>query len=210
MEIKTGALILAGICIVIFLMQVLIPGFEDSLLLNDQAIYEPWRFLTSIFLHGGLGHLAYNLFALVLFGLMTEHLIGTRKLILVFFISGIFANILGFNFYPSSLGASGAIFGLLGLLIILRPKLTVWAFGLPLPLFIAGILWVLGDIVGAAAFLSGNPINNTGNIAHLSGIFVGILFGIFWRKHYSQPGIIKAKIYLDEEGMRAWEERHLR
>ena len=101
-----------------------------------------------------------------------------KKFLLVFFVSGILANIISVFFYPSSLGASGAISGIIGALIIVRPMLVVWAFGLPMPIFIAGIVWVAGDLIGAIGYFAGNPIDNTGNIAHLAGMFFGLLFGI--------------------------------
>jgi uncharacterized protein len=191
-------------------MQVSIPGFEDALILNKSANYEPWRFVSAIFLHGGIGHLFYNMFALALFGFMAEQIVGTKKFLAVFFISGIIANFISYFFYTSSLGASGAIFGVIGLLIMLRPKMTVWAFGMPLPLFLAGILWIGGDLIGALAFLSGNPISNTGNIAHLSGVIIGILYGFKLRKDYAERPIQRQRVYLDEQGMRDWEERHMR
>ena len=133
---KFYALWLALICIVIFIAQTLISGFTDLFLLNNQALgVEFYRFITAIFLHGSLSHLVFNLFALIFFGLILEKFIGSKKFLLVFFISGVLANIFSVFFYPSSLGASGAIFGIIGCLTILKPLMTVWAYALPLPLF---------------------------------------------------------------------------
>jgi len=195
---------LSGIAIVMFILQSVIPGFTEALVLNDQAIPEVWRYVSSIFLHGGMGHLLYNLFALALFGSIVERVIGGKKFLIVFFATGIFANMISVNFYTSSLGASGAIFGIIGALIILRPVMTVWAFGLPMPMFIAGLLWAGGDIIGAVGFFSGNPINNTGNIAHLSGMFLGlILGGLYGEKKRRKP----EKLVIDERSIRHWEDR---
>jgi len=120
-------------------------------------------------------HLLYNLFALALFGSILEKFAGGKKFLLIFFLSGIFANVIAVNFYPSSLGASGAIYGILGALAIIKPLMIVWAFGLPMPMFIASILWTIGAVLGI--FMPGN----VGHIAHLSGIFIGVLFGIILR-----------------------------
>ena len=168
--------------ILIFIIQLLIPGFTELFLLNQNAWQELWRFFSAIFLHGGIVHLLYNIFALALFGSMLERLIGSRRFLIVFFVTGILANLISVNFYDSSLGASGAIFGAIGALIVIRPLMIVWAFGLPMPIFIAGIVWMTGDIIGAVGYFTGNPFNNTGNLAHLSGMFFGFLFGILFRK----------------------------
>ncbi|MBM3231926.1 rhomboid family intramembrane serine protease [Candidatus Pacearchaeota archaeon] len=169
---------LCGIIFVVFLIQLFVSGFTDLFLLNDKAPSQLWRFVTPIFLHGGFAHLLYNAFALALFGSMLERIIGSRRFLLVFFISGILANIVSVNFYDSSLGASGAIFGIIGSLIVIRPLMMIFAFGFPMPIFIAGIVWALGDLIGFFYSTSGN----TANIAHLSGMFLGLILGFVYRK----------------------------
>ncbi len=209
MKFKWHAFKIAGICILAFILQIFIGSFTELFLLDANSWYQPWRFLTAIFLHGGFGHLLYNMFALVLFGSILERLIGGKRFLLVFFTSGVLANIIAVNFYPSSLGASGAIFGVIGALVIVRPMLIVWAFGLPMPIFVAGILWAGGDLIGAVGYLSGNPINNTGNLAHLSGMFFGLLLGAFYR-NWKQRRVKKEKAYLDEGSVRNWEDDWMR
>jgi len=189
--------------VAIFVVQVFTPGFTNLLLLNQLSWIQPWRFLTSIFIHGGIIHLLFNLFALLLFGSILEKQISGKRFLIVFFISGILANLISINFYNSSLGASGAIFGILGALVILNPFMMVFAFGIPMPLFIAGLLWAAADILGAYGFFTGNPIDNTGNIAHLSGMFFGILFGILYRKLLVRKR--KINVSIDENEIRKWE-----
>jgi len=199
---------MAGICVFMFLLQIVIPGFTDAFVLDGSSWIQPWRFLTAIFLHGGIGHLFYNMFALLLFGFMLEQILGSRKFLMIFLGTGIFANIVSINFYSSSLGASGAIFGIIGALVLIRPGMTVWAFSLPMPMFVAGILWAAGDILGAVSFLSGNPVSNTGNIAHLSGMFLGLILGLLYRKE--EVKFRKNRIIIDEGDMRRWEDYHIR
>jgi uncharacterized protein len=199
---------LSGLMVLVFLAQFLVSGFTELFVLNSLAYLELWRFVTSIFLHGGLAHIAYNLFALVLFGSILENFIGGRKFLAVFFATGILANLVSVNFYSSSLGASGAIFGIIGTLIIVRPMLVVWAFGLPMPIFIAGILWGVGDLVGAIGFLTGNPIDNTGNIAHLSGMFFGFVFGAFLKGKKRRRK--NSRMVIDDRAMRNWEDHYLK
>lgn len=183
---KFYALKLSGVMILIFLAQLIFSDFTGFFLLSGNSVSEPWRFLTAVFLHGGLAHLVYNLFALAFFGSILERYVGGRKFMVVFFVTGVLANVISFNFYSSSLGASGAIFGIIGALMFVRPLQVVWAFSLPMPIFVAGIIWGIGDILGAYGFFTGNPIDNTGNIAHLSGMFFGFFLGAVYRNRKKQ------------------------
>lgn len=170
------ALKFCGVMFILFLIQLLISGFTELFLLNSNSYLQIWRFVTAIFLHGGLAHLLYNIFALALFGSMLERLIGSKRFLIVFFVTGILANIVSVNFYDSSLGASGAIFGVIGALIVIRPLMFIFAFGFPMPLFIAGIIWAAGDLIGLFV-----P-SNVANLAHLSGMFFGLILGFIYRK----------------------------
>lgn len=200
MKFRFYALWLCAICIVVFLMQISILGFTELFLLDSNASFEVWRFLSSIFLHGDLTHLLYNLFALGLFGSILERLIGGKNFLLVFFVTGILAGIASFFFYDSSLGASGAIFGVIGALIVIRPTLPVFVFGLPMPIFIAGIIWAGGDILGIF-FPSG-----VANLAHLGGLAFGLIMGVFYRK----PRETKSGLKIDEELMNSWEDNYMK
>lgn len=202
MKFRFYALWLSAICILIFILQLLFEGFTDLFLLNSDAFVQPWRFLTPIFLHGGLTHLIFNMFALALFGSILEKLIGGPKFLLVFFLTGVLANLVSINFYDSALGASGAIFGVIGCLILIKPSQVVWAFGLPMPIFLAGILWVIADFIGV--FMP----SNVANFAHLSGMFFGLVFGALfrdWRKKENPQ-----KVVLNERYVQDWEKYYLR
>ena len=193
------------VCIIVFILQISFEWFTELFVLNSNALTgEYWRFITSIFLHGGTVHLMYNLFALFFFGVALEKLIGSRKFLFVFFAGGIIANIISVNFYASSLGASGAIMGIIGALTIIKPLMMVWAFGLILPMFIAAILWVIGDILGV--FMP----SNVGNIAHLSGIGVGFLIGLVLRKYIKKRTKKVKKVVIPDYYMTGWEKRYMK
>jgi hypothetical protein len=202
MKFKFNALKLSGFIIIIFILQLLIKDLTSWFVLDQTAYTQFWRFLTSIFLHGGLAHLISNLFALALFGSILESLIGGKKFALIFFTTGIIANMISVNFYSSSLGASGAIFGIIGALVIIRPTLSVWAFGMPMPMFIAGILWFVLDIIGIFV-----P-SDVGNITHISGLFTGIIFGLFYRDWSKKEK--KQTIKIPENYLRDWEDVYMK
>lgn len=173
------ALIFTALCILVFIIQVAVSGFTDIFVLRSaDALARPWILVTSIFLHGSVSHLLYNMLALAIFGLILEGTIGTRKFLIVFFITGIIASIGSSLFYPSSLGASGAIFGLLGTLAVLRPKMTIWVMGVPMPMFVAVIVWLLIDLGGIFY-----P-TNIANAAHIAGLFAGFAMGYYWKSRY--------------------------
>lgn len=194
------------ICIGSFILQLLIPGFTDAFMLTENALTHPWQFITAVFLHANLGHLVYNLFALVIFGLILEKLIGSNKFLILFLFSGIIANLISFSWYPNALGASGAIMGVIGALAVIRPLMIVWTFGMIMPMFVVAIIWMAGSLLGIFGF--GDP--TTGYLAHLSGIFIGILYGFFIRlriKTFKENNsyFFKRKIKIPENVMRKWE-----
>ena len=198
---KFVTLWLSLVCIIFFIFQLIIPNFTDFFILNSSSYAQPYRFITSIFLHGSFSHLIFNLFALILFGLILESLVGSKRFLMIFFVSGILANLVSVNFYPFSLGASGAIYGIFGTLTIIRPLMTVWVFSLPMPMFFAAIIWIVLSIIGIF-----NPTDNTGHIAHLSGILFGFIFGIILKIKNKQQRVKKEKIRIPEEYMQKWED----
>lgn len=197
-----SALWLCVVIFIIFLLQKLISGFTDLFILDTKFVVpKVWTLLTAIFLHSGLVHLFYNLFALALFGSILEHIIGSKKFLILFFVSGLAASFASLPFYTRVLGASGAIFGILGMLGILRPKLTVWLYSVPMPMIVALFVWAIGDIIGIYA-----P-SGTANIAHLAGLVVGAVAGIYYYKQFREIKPKKEGIYIDEKKVKEWEKK---
>ena len=187
---------------IIFIFQALMANFTDIFILDTSIVLaRPWTLLTAIFLHSDLVHLLYNLFGLALFGTILESIIGTKKFLKLFFIAGLVASLASIPFYDKVLGASGAIFGIIGMLGILRPKMVIWLYGMPMPTFIALIVWALIDIFGI--FFP----QNTANISHLAGLAVGIIFGIINYKQYREHRPKKENISIDENKVKEWEKR---
>ena len=206
---KFYSLWLSLIIIVIFILQNIIPNFTDLFVLNQKAItnFQIYRFLTAIFLHGSITHLAFNLFALFFFGLVLEKTIGTKRFMITFLVTGIIANIISVNFYNSSLGASGAIYGVIGAATILRPMMMIYTFGAIMPMFLAAIIYIIADILRAyGAF---GP-TNVGSIAHLSGIGLGLLLGVYYRIKFKKIQNRKMEVRFDEGSMERWEDRFVK
>ncbi len=87
---------------------------------------EWWRLITSTFLHGGLVHIALNMVGLYWLGTIIEQALGTTRFLLVYFVSGLAGSAAALWMDPLSptVGASGAIFGLIGALLILEYMAT--------------------------------------------------------------------------------------
>ena len=131
-----------------------------------------WRLVTSMFLHGGLLHLALNGWALFQLGALLELLMGSSRMLLIYFGSGIAGSLASAVFTQKpSVGASGAIFGLLGALIafLLRRRGALTPQGKS----------ILMQLVGWAAINVFFGFSTTGidNSAHLGGGAAGLLLG---------------------------------
>ena len=195
-----SSLWLSLIIFVIFIFQQLISNFTDIFILDANIVLtRPWTLITAVFLHSNLVHLLYNLFGLALFGIILEDIIGTRKFLKLFFIAGLAASLISLPFYTRVLGASGAVFGIIGMLAILRPRMVIWLYGMPMPMFIALMVWAAIDIFGIF-FPSG-----TANIAHLAGLAAGIMFGIVNYGKYKENRPKKENIHIDENKVKEWE-----
>lgn len=198
-QIKTAVFPIVIITVIIFILQIIFGNdFTTSFVLISKDVFtRPWILLTSIFLHGSPMHLVFNMYALAMFGPLLEQKIGAKRFLFVYLASGLTASFLSSFFYTSALGASGAIMGMLGVLIILMPDLRLLLFFvIPAPLWLAGIIFALLDLFGV--FFP----SNVGNIAHLVGLGVGLLYGLYLKKHsriYHKK--FSSKNHLDKEDL---------
>ena len=135
-----------------------------------------WQFATAMFLHGGIAHLLGNLFYLWIFGTLLEEELGGRRFIIYYFICGMGAGLLQFCVAPAStipgIGASGAIFGLLGGCAVLFPNREAYVFMAKVKLkYIVAIL----TAIELYACVMGTR-DGIGHWVHVSGFAIGILY----------------------------------
>jgi len=142
----------------------------------------PWftyQLFTYMFLHGGIGHLLFNMLALWMFGLTLEQTWGTRRFLKYYFLCGIGAGIcdvtvnalLGHN--TSTIGASGAIYGLLLAFGVLFPDTQILMYFL-FPIKAKYLVMIYGAVALLSAL--GSPNSGVSNIAHLGGMLFGLLY----------------------------------
>lgn len=160
--------------ILVFMLQIVLgDGFTRMFMLASEDVFRrPWILFTSMFLHGSFSHILFNMYGLFIFGPILEQRIGAKRFLTLYLLSGVISAFIASFFYSRALGASGAIMGMLGALIILMPELQLlFFFIIPMPLWIAGIVWAGIDIFGVF-----NP-SGVGNIAHLVGMGFGLMYG---------------------------------
>jgi membrane associated rhomboid family serine protease len=147
-----------------------------------------WTFVTSMFMHAGIGHLFVNMLSLLFIGSFVEKLIGKKRFLAIYFAAGLFAGLFfvavavftGADLNVYAVGASGAIFGLGGLLAVLTPRLPVLVFFIiPMPMWAAMVFLMVA--LWALSLSLGLPI---GNVAHLGGLIIGVGYGIYLKKKY--------------------------
>jgi len=171
---------LIAICVVVFIFQQIFPSITDYFSFAPTFAYSrPWTFITAIFLHAGITHLLFNMIALFFFGIYLEQRISKKNFIFIFFAAGIIGNIGYAISAPGSiipgLGASGAIYGIMGTLTALAPTTIVYVSGIPMPMFVAAIFWFVTEFSGL--FIPSGIAHG----AHLGGLFLGIVMGIYFR-----------------------------
>ncbi|MBX4196365.1 rhomboid family intramembrane serine protease [Candidatus Pacearchaeota archaeon] len=160
-----------------------------------------WTLVLHIFAHGNFVHLFINMFVLFSLGGLCERIIGRRRFLWFYIISGIFAGLLsvflsglygngawGMRLFGTPdtymLGASGAIFAIAGLFVMLLPRLRFSIIFLPffsLPAYIMVPLVLV--LTWIATIASNLPI---GNAAHLGGFLAGIVYGLYLKTKYKK------------------------
>lgn len=138
---------------------------------------EPWRLVSSMFLHGNIYHIAMNMVALFVIGRQLEEDEGPLKFVLIYFIVGIAAGIasLTFNVYVMSVGASGAIFGVFGYNVVREMFLRYRDRDALFSLAISFIAFVALNYA-VAVFLSDGPLQMMlDTAAHIGGLAFGAI-----------------------------------
>ena len=200
------ALKLCGLILLVFLLQMAFPGAEARLELDSsQVLATPWTLVTYIFLHASFSHVLSNLAVLALTGSLLEKAVGGKNFLLVFFSSGIFSGAVCTLFYGSVIGASGAVFGVMAALAVLRPKSVVFVLGVPMYVSVAMLVYAALDL-GGVFYPS-----DVANIGHLSASMFGVLIGLAWMRRFRMPeGRKEEKYELDEKEFRRWEETYIK
>jgi membrane associated rhomboid family serine protease len=147
----------------------------------DSGRFDVWQLVSYMFLHANLGHIFFNLFALWMFGQAIERYWGTQRFAVYYFLTGIGAALLhmwvGGPGAPT-LGASGAVYGILLAFGMMFPDRMIMLLIPPIPIkakyFVAAF--------GVIELVSGLTRANSGvaHFAHLGGMIVGFILIKYW------------------------------
>jgi membrane associated rhomboid family serine protease/antitoxin component YwqK of YwqJK toxin-antitoxin module len=181
-----ATIVLIVVNVIVFLLCYIVTGTFDEpawtnglmkfgALFNPLALDREWyRIFTSMFLHAHLPHLILNMYGLYSIGSQLEKLVGTKKFLAVYFVSGVAAAIasLYFHLFSIGVGASGAIFGLFGFAAIVFVFLSRRQ-GISITPIVMNFAIFLGINIALAG------IFNADNAAHFGGLAAGMMIGLY-------------------------------
>ena len=140
----------------------------------------PWQIVTAMFVHLEFWHYFINAFILLIFGGELERRVGSKKYLEIFLLSGISGNVFYILFayvtgdLSPAIGASGAIYGVMGTLAIIAPEIRVLLlFFIPMSIRTAILLFAAYDLL----MLPMSRVTGVASIAHLGGLLVGLYYG---------------------------------
>ena len=186
-----------ALCVVIFIAE-LLTGSTGSVVFQDLVYYgpytatQPWRIVTSLFVHLSILHILFNMYSVFIFGPMLERMLGRARFAALFLLSGIGGSVAVLLISPATpvAGASGAIFGLLGAYFVIQRHLggnnvqllIVIGLNLVISFVIPNIAWqahigglIVGALVGLIFVRTRNRNQRGIQLLSLGGTFVGLI-----------------------------------
>jgi membrane associated rhomboid family serine protease len=170
-------------------------------------VYQPYQLVTHMFMHGSFFHLLFNMFGLWMFGSLMEKLWGHQRFLVFYLICGLVAGIAQMGSYAysnwrwdhsfmspekvelyqnmlsmnSTVGASGAIMGVLAAYAFTFPNTQLYIFPIPFPI---KTKWALTALIAFDIFggVTNSPSDNVAHFAHVGGALAGLIIVIFWNK----------------------------
>ena len=172
--------------------------------------FYPYQLVTYMFMHGGFTHLFFNMFSLYMFGGLIERVMGSKRFLIYYFVTGLGAafvqELVQFGYYEiylssydyvrtalgvipmadflnmwNTVGASGAVYGLLLAFAMMFPNERMFVIPIPFPIkakYYVMIFIVIEFLLG----VSNNTSDNVAHFAHLGGALFGFLMILWWRK----------------------------
>lgn len=146
----------------------------------------PFQFITYMFMHDGILHIFFNMFALWMFGRVIEQVWGTKRFLIYYFVCGVGAALFQeigqlldiINPYSMTVGASGAVYGVLLAFGMLFPNEKMLIIPIPVPIKAKYV--IIGYII-IELFEAFFSTDNVAHLAHFGGIIVGFIYIMIWK-----------------------------
>lgn len=175
-------------CVVVFLLNNISAQLALWPLFSNY--FAPWQLITYAFLHGGFNHIFFNMFALWMFGLPVEKVWGSRRFAEYYFVCVLGAGVIQLmvqyisgEVYPT-IGASGAVFGLLLAYGVMWPNAKLFLIFFPVPIKAKWFVLIYGAVELIFGVTGAMP--QVAHYAHLGGLLFGA--GLLWRWGW-RPGM---------------------
>lgn len=168
--------VLIAVNILLFIATSIRPEAANSLAVSRSTIAsQPWTIVSAMFTHANIFHIVFNMLALYFYGMYVLALVGEARFFIVYFLGGIIGNALFLLLsgpYAAAVGASGAVFALGGLLVVLVPRMKVMIFPIPvqIDLWIAIIIFAVISLSPGVAWQ-----------AHFGGLATGLAAGYLFK-----------------------------
>jgi membrane associated rhomboid family serine protease len=184
-----------------FVVQNMVPGLTQELAyVPALALVRPWTIVTSMFMHGSIMHLFFNMLGLYFFGSAVESRLGTRRFAILYFISGLSGGLLStITPHTAIIGASGGVFGVMMAFAKFWPDAPIYIWGVfPVP---ARILVTFTTLLALFSGLMGSR-DGIAHFAHLGGYAGAWLYlqtisrasGQFKRKATAPPPTLASRL----------------
>lgn len=162
-----------------------------------------WQPLTYMFLHADMSHILFNMLAVWMFGATLENAWGSRRYLIYYLVCGLGAAIIQecvwsmMPFHPlqleflNTIGASGAVFGILFAFGWLFPDTPMFILFIPIPIRARTIviIYAIMELFAGMGNMMGTHMDNVAHFAHLGGMLFGWLLLLYWRhNNWREPG----------------------
>lgn len=165
--------------VLMFFVQMTASGIASLLVFDPRTVLiRPWTIVTYMFLHGGIGHIFWNMLGLYFFGPRVESRLGSRRFIILYVISGIAGALLSLVLAPGAriIGASAAVFGVTLAFARFWPRERIYIWGvIPVEARWLVIIYAAIDVFGASGFGRAG----IANFAHLGGFAGALLYLLY-------------------------------
>ncbi len=182
MELTPMAKKISLVTIAVFIMQCIFDLSKYALYSNPE-LFRSYQLITHMLLHQDLGHLLSNFILFIMIAPVVENYLNDNlKFIKLYLLSGVIGALAQIIAYSgeniATVGASGAIYGVFGACLLMKPSHSIEILKIRIPILLIGALLIIPEIADCFAFAN----DGVGHFCHIGGLLTGMIFYFFNRK----------------------------